>query len=135
MKEFNRLLAKGQNERQEKRSATSCVCFDIVSSPERLNNVKSPQITCAGRGAPPAISSEDLDESETLRRALGTVQLLLEKRSGNYKLTLDEAADEGLMKNKSNESKLATKLEERRRGETDKDRRKKSGGEAKNLRR
>ena len=52
MKEFNRLLAKGQIERQEKRSATSCVCCDIGSSPDRLNNVKSPQINCAGRERP-----------------------------------------------------------------------------------
>ena len=29
MKEFNRSLAKGQNERQEKLSATSCVCYDM----------------------------------------------------------------------------------------------------------
>ena len=74
MKEFNRLLAKGQNERQENRLATSCVYGDIGSSPVRLKDVKSSQINCAGREAPPAIRSEDLDESETLRRALGTVQ-------------------------------------------------------------
>ena len=78
MKEFNRLLAKGQNKRQEKRLATSCVCGDISSSPDRLNDVKSSQTNCTGRGAPPTFRSEDLYESETLRRALGTVQQMLE---------------------------------------------------------
>ena len=39
-KEFNGLLAKGQNGRQEKRSATSCVCGDMASSPARLKDVK-----------------------------------------------------------------------------------------------
>ena len=70
------------------------------SSPDRLKDVKPSQINCAGREAPRAIRSEDLDESEALRRALGTVQQLLEKRSGNYKSTQDDAADEGLMKSK-----------------------------------
>ena len=42
MKEFNRLLAKGQSERQEKRSATSYVCYDVDPSPDRLKDVKSP---------------------------------------------------------------------------------------------
>ena len=97
MKEINRLLAKGQNERQEKRSATSCVCYDMDPSPDRLKDVKPSQINCAGRGAPKAIRSEDIDESEALRRALGTVQQLLEKRSGNYKPTQHDAADEWLI--------------------------------------
>ena len=64
MKKFNRLLAKGQNERQVKRSATSCVCHDMNPSPDRLKDVKPSQISCAGSGTPPAIRSEDLDESE-----------------------------------------------------------------------
>ena len=76
MKEFNRLLAKAQNERQEKRSATSCVCGDLGPAPDRLKDVKSSQINCAGCEAPSAERSED--QSETLRRALGTVQQLLE---------------------------------------------------------
>ena len=41
MNEFNRLLAKGQNERQVKLSAISCVCGDIGSSPDRLKDIKS----------------------------------------------------------------------------------------------
>ena len=93
-------------------------------SPDQLKDENPSQINCAGRGVPPAISSEDLDESEALRRALGTVKQLLEKRSGNYKPTQDGAADEGLMKSKSNESKVETKLEARKTEETDKDRRK-----------
>ena len=52
MKEFSRLLPKGQNERQEKRSATSCVCGDIGPSPDRIKDVKSSRINCAGRGTP-----------------------------------------------------------------------------------
>ena len=105
MKEFNLSLAKEQNERQEKRSATSCVSYDMDPSPDRLKNVKSSQINCAGCGATPAIRSKDLDVSEALRRALGTVQQLLEKRSGNYKPTQDDEADEGLMKSKSKSRK------------------------------
>ena len=45
----------------------------------------------------------------------------------------DDAADEVLMKSKSNESKVEMKLEARKTEETDKA--KKSGGKAKNLRR
>ena len=40
------------------------------------------------------------------------MQQLLEKRSGNYKVTQDDAVDEGLMKGISNESKVETKQEE-----------------------
>ena len=67
MREFNRLLAKGQNERQDKQSAASCVCSDMGSSPDRLKDMNPSQIDCVEREAPPAITSEDLDESETLR--------------------------------------------------------------------
>ena len=45
MREFNRLLAKGKKERQGKRSATSCVCGDMVPSPDQLSDVKPSQIT------------------------------------------------------------------------------------------
>ena len=93
-------------------------------SPDRLKDVKPSKINCAGRGAPPAIRSEDLNESEALRRTLGTVQQLLEKWSENYEPTQDDTTDEGLVKSESNESKVATKREERKTGETDKDRRK-----------
>ena len=86
-------------------------------SPDRLKGVKPSKINCAERVVPPVIRSEDLDESEALRRALGTVQQLLEKLSENYKPTQVDAADEGLMKSKPNESKVATKPEERKTGE------------------
>ena len=79
MKEFNRLLANGEKEGQGKRSATYCVCGDMGPSPGPLKDVKPSHIDCAGRGAPPAIRPEDLNESETLRRALGSVKQLLEK--------------------------------------------------------
>ena len=90
-----------------------CICGDMGPSPDRLKDVKPFKIKCAGRGTPPAVRSDD-------RRALGTVQQLLEKP------TQDDAADEGLMKSKSNESKLETKPEARKTEETDKDRRKRS---------
>ena len=54
MREFNRLIAKGEKERQEKRSATSCVCVDWGPSPDLLKDVIPSLIDCAGRGAPPA---------------------------------------------------------------------------------
>ena len=95
-------------------------------SPDRLKDVKPFKIKCAGRSTLPAIRSDDLYESEALRRALGTVPQLLEKRSGNYKPTQDDAADEGLMKSKPNESELETKPEARKTEEADKDRRKSS---------
>ena len=76
-------------------------------------------------------------ESETLRRALGTVQQLLEKQCGNYNPTFDGVVDKELMKSNSSESKIETKSGERKTEETDKlERRKaaiKSGGETKNL--
>ena len=95
MREFKRLLAEEEKVRQGKRSATSCVFGDMGPSPDRLKYVKPSQIDCAGRGAHhPAIRP---DESETLRRALGTVQQLLEKQCGNYNPTLDGVVDKELM--------------------------------------
>ena len=61
-------------------------------------------------GKDSAILSINTDDSEALRRALGTVQQLLEKQCGNYKATQDEAADEELMRSKLNETKI-TKME------------------------
>ena len=56
-------------------------------SPDQLKDLKPFQINCAERGASPEIRSEDLDESETLRRARGTVQQLLEKQCGHFNPT------------------------------------------------
>ena len=120
MREFNRLLAKREKERQEKRSATSFVCGNMGPSPHRLKDVKPSEIDCTGRGAPPAVRSEDLDEYVTLRRALGTVQQLLEKQCGNYNPTLDGVVEKELMKSNLSESKIETKSGVRKTEETDK---------------
>ena len=68
----------------------------------------------------PVFRSEELDESETLRRALGTVQQLLEKQCGNYNPTLDGVVDKELMKSNSSESKFETNSGVRKTEETDK---------------
>ena len=70
-------------------------------SPDQLKDVKPSKINCTRREALPATRSEDLDESETLRRALGTVQQLLEKQWGNYNPTLDGVVDKEPMKSNS----------------------------------
>ena len=78
------------------------------------------QIDCAGRGALPVIRSEDLDESKMLRRALETVQQLLEKQCENYNPTLVGIADKELMKRNSSESKMETKSGVRKMHKSDK---------------
>ena len=108
IREFNRLVAEGQNERQYKRSATSCICGDMGPSPDLLKDLKPSQINCAGRGALSVIRSVNVDESETLRRGLETVQQLLEKQCGNYNPTSDGIADKEFMKSNSSESKMET---------------------------
>ena len=92
----------------------------MALSPDRLKDVNSSKMNCLWRGASPAIRSEDLDEPETLRQALGIVQQLLEKQCGNYSSTSDGVVDKELMKNKSSESEIETKLEVRKTEETNK---------------
>ena len=98
-----------QRAERKTRKTVSYICGDMGPSPDRIVDLKPSQIDCAGRGAPPAIRSEDLDESERLRPALGTVQQLLAKQCGNCNQTLDGVVDKELMKSNSIESKTETK--------------------------
>ena len=75
--QFARLLAKGRDDKPEKPIASSSTHGGVGLV--QLQDVKPFQTNCARGGTPPAVRLDDVDESETLRRALGTVPQLLEK--------------------------------------------------------
>ena len=85
MREFNRLLAKGQSQKQNRRAVTSGVWGDMKPVLVRLKNVETIQTNYAGRGKDSAVRPVDADEFEALRRALGIVKQLLEKQCGHFK--------------------------------------------------
>ena len=82
-----------QNEKQERRSVISGVCGDMRSSLIRLKTMETLQTNYAGGEKDSVILTVDIDDSEFLLRALGTVQQLLEKQSGNHMPMQGDAVD------------------------------------------
>ena len=71
-------MEKEIDDKQEK-SASSGVHGEMSPLLVQLKDVKPFHTNCAGSGKESSVRPDDVDESEALRRELGTVQQLLEK--------------------------------------------------------